>query len=281
MWLARIAIVAVLTGLSGRAQVRPVNNVAPASGSYLGIWVWEIDAQRAKELRLPNWARIEVTLVSGGSPADLAGMRAGDVISEYHGQKVESIEQFSRLVRETPGGKPVKIQIVRNGTPQTLTAKIEAIAAADRPGPITAPRSALPQAERQDVPRSLMTWRSPVLGVDAEPLFGQLAAFFGVSEGVLIRSVAQSSPAEKAGIKAGDVITRINKQTVATPAEITARLRAVNTPAVTVSIVRSTARNSASPSSSVAVIACTRASSSTSARGTPAPPRRGQHLLLF
>ncbi len=239
MWLAGIAIVAIMAGLPGQAQVRAVNNVAaPASGSYLGIWVWEIDAARAKELRLPQLGGIEVTLVSGGSPADLAGMKAGDVITEYHGQKVESIEQFSRLVRETPGGKPVKIQIVRNGTAQTLTAKIETISAADRPGPITAPRSALPQAERQDVPRSLMTWRSPVLGVDAEPLFGQLAVFFGVSEGVLVRSVAAASPAEKAGMKAGDVITRINKQPVTTPAEITARLRAVTTPAVTVTVMR-------------------------------------------
>ena len=239
MWLARIAFVAVMAGLPGQAQVRPANNVAtPASGSYLGIWVWEVDAARAKELRLPQPGGIEVTLVSSGSPADLAGMKAGDVISEYHGQKVESIEQFSRLVRETPGGKPVKIQILRNGTAQTLTAKIETISAADRPGPITAPRSALPQTERQDVPRSLMTWRSPVLGIDAEPLFGQLAAFFGVTEGVLVRSVAAGSPAEKAGMKAGDVVTRINKQAVTTPSEITARLRAVTTPAVSVSVMR-------------------------------------------
>jgi serine protease Do len=241
MWLAKIAVVTIMAGLimpGAEAQVRAVNNVAPASGSYLGIWVWEIDAARAKELRLPQPGTFEVTLVSPGSPADLAGIKPGDVVTEYQGQKVESSEQFSRLVRETPGGKPVKIEIVRNGATQVLTAKIETIAAADRPGPITAPRSALPQAERQDVPRSLMTWRSPVLGVDAEPLFGQLAAYFGVSSGVLVRSVAAGSPAEKAGMKAGDVITRINKLTVTSPAEITARLRAAASPVVSVTALR-------------------------------------------
>ena len=83
-----------------------------------------------------------------------------------------------------------------------------------------------------------MTWRSPVLGVDAEPLFGQLAGYFGVFEAVLVRAVAGGSPAERAGMKAGDVITRVGKQTVTTPAEITARLRAVTTPVVQVVILR-------------------------------------------
>jgi serine protease Do len=92
--------------------------------------------------------------------------------------------------------------------------------------------------QRQDVPSSLMTWRSPVLGVDAEPLFGQLAAYFGVAEAVLVRAVASGSAAEKAGLKAGDVITRVGRQPVTTPAEITARLRAVTTPTVQVVILR-------------------------------------------
>jgi serine protease Do len=168
----------------------------------------------------------------------LAGVKAGDVVAEYNGQKVEGIEQFSRLVRETPAGRPVKLRIVRNGTSQVLTAKIEAIAAAERPGPISGGRAALPPVGGQDVPRSLMTWRSPMLGVDAEPLFGPLAAYFGVTEAVLVRAVAAGSPAERAGLKAGDAITRVGKQPVTTPADITARLRAVTTPTVQVVVMR-------------------------------------------
>ncbi len=217
-----------LTMPSGWAQVRSVNNLeAPAaSGSYLGIWVWEVDAIRAKELRLPAPGGIEVTLVRQGSPADIAGLKAGDVVAEYNGLKVENIEQFSRLVRETPAGRPVKLRIFRNGTPQVLTAKIDTISAADRPGPIPAGR--MPQAGLQDVPRSLMTWRNPLLGIDAEPLFGQLAEYFGVAEGVLVRAVASGSPADNAGMRAGDVITRVGKQGVTMPAEITTRLRTLS-----------------------------------------------------
>jgi serine protease Do len=222
------------------AQVRPIVNVVPvaaSSGSYLGIWIWEVDAARARELRLPEPGGIEVTLVRQGSPADVAGIKAGDVVAEYNAQKVESIEQFSRLVRETPPGRPVKVRIFRNGTSQLLTAKIEAISAADRPPAITGTRPSQPQ-EWQDVPRSLMTWRSPVLGMDAEPLFAQFAAFFGVPEGVLVRAVVNGSLAERAGLKAGDVITRVGKFPVTTPPEITARLRAVATPTVQFVIMR-------------------------------------------
>jgi S1-C subfamily serine protease len=77
-----------------------------------------------------------------------------------------------------------------------------------------------------------------MLGVDAEPLFGQLATYFGVREGVLVRSVIQGSPAERAGIKAGDVITQINRHPVTTPAEITAQLRAMATGSVKVTLYR-------------------------------------------
>lgn len=206
---------------------------AQASGSYLGIWIWEVDAARAKELRLAQAGGVEVTLVRPGSPADAAGVKTGDVVAEYDGQKVQGIEQFSRLVRETPSGRQVRLRVMRNGSAQLLTARI----AAQTERSVEPGRIVLTQ-ERQDVPSSLMTWRSPVLGVDAEPLFGQLAVYFGVGEAVLVRAVNSGSPAERAGMKAGDVITRVGKQAVTTPAEITARLRSVTTPSVQVVVMR-------------------------------------------
>jgi serine protease Do len=78
-----------------------------------------------------------------------------------------------------------------------------------------------------DFPRSFMTWRSLVLGIEAEALDGQLAEYFGVKEGVLVRSVTKGSAADKAGIKAGDVITRVDDSKVATPADISGRIRSV------------------------------------------------------
>jgi serine protease Do len=78
-----------------------------------------------------------------------------------------------------------------------------------------------------DLPRSFMSWRSSALGVEVESLEGQLAQYFGVKEGVLVRSVLKGSSAEKAGIKAGDVIVRVEDSKVASPAELSSRIRAL------------------------------------------------------
>src|SRR6185369_11111273 len=91
-----------------------------APGSYLGIGIQEITAQRAKALKLGEEAGVEVTRVAPDSPADKAGLRVGDVVLQYNGMKVEGLEQLSRLVRETPVGREVKLDIFRNGAPLTL-----------------------------------------------------------------------------------------------------------------------------------------------------------------
>src|SRR5258705_1481269 len=89
----------------------------------------------------------------------------------------------------------------------------------------------------QDVPRTLQGLRSPMLGVEGESIDGQLAQFFGVNEGVLVRTVMKGSPAEKAGVKAGDVILRVDEGKVTTPAEISAHLRAAHGKPVPVAVM--------------------------------------------
>ena len=203
-----------------------------AQNSYLGIWIWQIDSARAQELKLPEMAGIEVTRVGAGSPAEAAGLKTGDVIMQYNGQRVSGIEQFAQLVRDTPAGRQVKLEVYRGGAPQTMTARI----GASTPATFVGGLAGGPQLP--DVPQNLTAWQSPVLGVEAEALQGQLAGYFGVTEGVLVRSVSAGSAAERAGIKAGDVITRVGSAPVATPAEVTTRLRALSGNSVTVGVVR-------------------------------------------
>src|ERR1019366_9919668 len=84
-------------------------------GSFLGVGIQEIDSNRAKELKLPDEAGVEVTRIAPDSPAEKAGIKTGDVITQYNGQRVDGMDQFCRLVRETPPGHEVKIGIIRNG----------------------------------------------------------------------------------------------------------------------------------------------------------------------
>jgi serine protease Do len=70
-----------------------------------------------------------------------------------------------------------------------------------------------------------MSWRSGTLGIESETLNPQLAEYFGVKEGVLVRSVTRDSSADKAGFKAGDVIVKVDGQKVTTPKEISSVLQ--------------------------------------------------------
>jgi serine protease Do len=216
----------------------PAARLFSLRGGYLGIGIQEISSERAKALKLREEAGVEITSVMRESPAEKAGLKSGDVVISYNGQKVEGMEQFSRMVRETPAGREVKVDIVRNGTPQTVTVKIDSR---------TLPRIFtgdgvhfnMPNIPMPDIPRVFPGLHSPMLGIEAESLEGQLAQYFGVRDGgVLVRSVLKDSAAEKAGLKAGDVILRLDDIKVTSAADISARLRAAPGKAVQLTVMR-------------------------------------------
>jgi serine protease Do len=215
--------------------------VQVGGASYLGIGVADITAERAKALNLKEERGAEVTNVAQDSPASKAGIKEGDVVLEYDGATVQGIEQLTRLVRETPVGRQVKISVWRNGAAQTLTATIEA-----RKGTVIRSDGldiTVPFVPKKliEIPRFQMTWQNPVLGIEGESLTSQeqLADFFGVKDGVLVKLVRKDSAAEKAGIKAGDVIIKLDDSTVTTPQEITRALRALGSKKTfTVTVVR-------------------------------------------
>ncbi|HYL76605.1 MAG TPA: PDZ domain-containing protein [Bryobacteraceae bacterium] len=200
-----------------------------AGGTYLGVSLAEVDANRGRELKLRETHGVEITRVESDSPAEKAGLKTGDVILEYNGQRVEGMEQFGRLVRETPPGREVKLQISRGGSTQTIAAttatrKVRTLNAGNMSEFFN--KWDMPDIHLPDMSQVFTTVRSPVLGVEAENLSPQLATFFGVKDGVLVRSVTKDTAAEKAGIKAGDVITKVDGTTVTTPNELASALRA-------------------------------------------------------
>jgi serine protease Do len=221
-------------GIQGAQAAREFNSVPFVGGTYLGVNLAEIDANRAKELKLKEDYGAEVTRVEENSPAEKAGLKPGDVVLEYNGQRVEGMEQFGRMVRETPPGREVKLAISRNGATQTLTALLGT--RKFRFSGNFPPGFEVPEFHMPDIPQIFTTLRSPMLGVEAESLGPQLAVYFGVKEGVLVRSVLDNTPAQKAGIKAGDVITKVDGMAVTTPSELSSAVRAANGSAKTYNI---------------------------------------------
>jgi serine protease Do len=229
--------------------------IRKVGSSYLGIGVAEIDSPRAKALSLKEVHGVEVKSVDRDSPAAKAGLKEGDVVLEYNSQRIEGSEQFVRLVRETPVDRQVKLLVWRNGAAETLTAtighRLEHFSLHTPDGddgdftveippmppmpemPLVAEMPEMPEMPETpmlpEMPRSFGSSRSGMLGIECEALGSQLAAFFGVKEGVLVRSVAKDSAAEKAGMRAGDVIVKVDGEKVTAVHEITNLVRAART----------------------------------------------------
>lgn len=209
------------------------------SRSYLGIGVLDVSDERAKALGLKEPQGVEVTVVREDSPAAKAGIQRGDVILEFNGEHVEGGEQFVRLVQETPVGRKVNLKVWRNRTAQTLTTAI----GSNPGGFMISPDETLMQGFPPmrviipDMPHDTMSWRNTAIGIETESLNSQLADFFGVKDGVLVRMVVKGSAADKAGLKAGDVITKVGGQTISSPANLGAYIRKAGS-LVTLTVVR-------------------------------------------
>jgi len=179
------------------------------SSTRLGVALEEVTPEKAQELKLPAEAGAIVTSVEEGSPAVKAGIEKGDVIVEFDGTPVRSAAELRRLVRETPAGRGVAIKVMRNGQAHLLHAKLEASADSH----LSMPNIRIPAMREFQFP---FHSSGATLGISGDDLTTQLAQFFGVKQGkgVLVREVLVGSAAEKAGIKAGDVIVQADGKTV-------------------------------------------------------------------
>jgi len=190
---------------------------------------------------------VEVQEVRPDGPADKAGLKRDDRIVMFDGERVRSVRQFSRLVQETPPGRTVKATIVRGGKQQDVE-----ITPREGRGPTTggafdgdwfggrlpdmdAFRDRFPFAFDFNLPAAPSARR---LGIEVDGLTDQLAEYFGVKEGVLVRSVAGGSPASRAGLKAGDVVTAIDGQPTRTREDLVRAVRDAKEDEVTIAIVR-------------------------------------------
>lgn len=198
---------------------------------WLGLEMTEITAEKAKELNLNPVRGVQVTEILPDGPAAKAGLQTNDVIVQYDGHEVEGTVQFRRLVRETPPGRNVAITALRGGHEEKLTIQVGNRAKnleseLREATPLTLSVPSQSYSFKMDMPEVFMGM-TPTLGIEAEDVTGQLGAYFKVpgDDGVLVRSVSSGTPAAKAGLKAGDVITRVDGLTVTTLAELRARLR--------------------------------------------------------
>ncbi len=193
------------------------------AGSRIGASVREPRSADLAVAKLTKPEGVVVESVEAAGPAQRSGMRAGDILLEYDGERIRSTRQFSRLVLESAAGREVPLVVNRGGTRHTLrvtpeeggTASISLGRLRDR-FERHLPELSLGLGQRTAERRT---------GLRLTALSSQLASYFGATGGALVSSVLADSPASRAAIKAGDVITAIDGRTVGTPADVVARLR--------------------------------------------------------
>jgi serine protease Do len=211
-----------------RARVAQGYVVEKASGGYLGIGGLDISPERAKALNLKEERGVEVSSLAESGPAAKAGIKDGDVVLEFNGQPVQGTAQFQRLVRA------VTATVGENKQTMAMLAPEDGAWNFSMPSVHAMPNIEMPHIQ--------ISSQNPMLGIMGEPLGqeDQLAEFFGVQDGVLVRSVKKGSAADKAGIKAGDVITKVDDSKVVSSGEITRALRGVKSKkSLSVTVMRS------------------------------------------
>jgi serine protease Do len=209
-----------------------------ATPGYLGVEARDVNEDQLGELKLKEARGAEIVSLDHDGPACKAGMRMHDVILQMNGQVVDGEEQLKRLLRDQPVGRTVSFVVSRDGQTQTMTMTMadrrtveqqaweqhySVPAPGDGPsgsvrgnsfmggGSTSSGTTMIPKGHREVLAMNMIL-SSSYTGAQLEVMGPQLAGFFGADSGagLLVRSVDSKSPAEDAGLKAGDVVVRVN-----------------------------------------------------------------------
>lgn len=215
--------------------------------SFLGIYPEEINKENMSRYGLSEVRGVAITRVAEGSPAERAGLKKDDVILRFNGVEVTSVRQLNRLISEVAPDHTVRLTISRGGAEQEVSVTL---------GRRNEGASALPQvygtqgtAELERRLKELgsnpglytMTFgNNRRIGVSTTQLTKQLGDYFGVPEarGTLITNVTENSPAAKAGLRAGDVITEVDGEKIGSVADLIRAVNRKNEGEITLTIIR-------------------------------------------
>ncbi|HWS90657.1 MAG TPA: PDZ domain-containing protein [Pyrinomonadaceae bacterium] len=238
------------------------------SGNFLGVRTEEVTRENMQRYGLSGEPRgVGIREVVKGSPAEKAGLRANDVIVRFDGEPVTSVRKLTRLIQESAPDHAARVTVLRGGSEQVLSATLtrrEPFVSAAGEGLFHFPSVIFDDAWRlgDEAARNSEQWKRSQeqmqrkweemarkhprifggsarrIGVATNALGKQLAEYFGVTHGLLVSSVEAGSPAEKAGIRAGDIVTEADGQKVEDSGDLVRALSAKEEGEVTLTVVR-------------------------------------------
>lgn len=222
LWVSLLVLTSLaLAGSLSEAKTKDLPKAKTAQRAFLGVYLQDIDKDTQEALDLKSRQGVLVEGVVDGSPADKAGLKDQDVILSFEGQKVEDSDQLRELIAEHKPGDEVEVRIIREGDEKTLQLEL------GKSGDMEDFDISIPElGDMQSFSFSVPSFNRPRMGVQISDLTEQLGEFFGVKggKGALITEVMEDSPAEKAGLKAGDVIVRIGDDKIKSTSDVYATL---------------------------------------------------------
>jgi serine protease Do len=185
-----------------RSVMESLIKTGRVSRGFLGIVLQPLNEELAKQFNLGSTNGALIAEVAGKSPAEKAGLKSGDVVTEVAGKKVEDPRELQLLIANLAPGSKADLKIMRDGKDQTFTVEL-----AERPtgGGVAAAEPA--KAEDPDV----------LDGVTVADIDVEARKRFDLPEsvkGVVITEIAADSPSAEVGIKVGDVIHEANREPV-------------------------------------------------------------------
>jgi len=222
---------APLTPLVGAAQhiVLPSSDaLLTHSQAYLGVSTRDVDTERAAQLKLKEARGAEILTIDHDAPAAKAGLHIHDVLLSLNNQPIDGQAQLSRMLRDIPPGRTVTFLLSRDG--QLVTLQVQLADRSTIEADAWSQHIPVPDPDEFPDQSSPLYGNSFIAGLGKNPLYTgleldmlgpQLANYFGVhdGQGLLVRRVDDNSPASVAGLRAGDVITKVNGQTMATTSQ--------------------------------------------------------------
>ncbi len=166
--------------------------------SWLGVYIQPVEDKVARALDLLNRDGALVSDVVKDSPADKAGLKTGDVIIEFDGEKVSDPSHLKNIVSSSAPGKNSKVVIVREGDWRTFNIKLE-------------------ELEQETQTFAINNNSDMSLGIEVRNISDSLADRYEIdpeSNGVLVTDINKKSNAYEAGIRVGDIITRVGTKKV-------------------------------------------------------------------
>jgi serine protease Do len=212
---------AVPTNLA-RWVMESLVNTGRVERGFLGVNIQDLTPQLARQFKLDSAKGALVSGVSPDSPADKAGVKSGDIITDFNGKPVTDSRHLKLQVGSTTPGAAVPMNVLRDGQSQTLTVTVKEL-----PGDKLADSS--PAAGKAD---------DALHGVGVSDLDQATREQLKVPshiKGAVVSSVEEDSVAYDAGLRQGDVILEINRQPVKNAEQATALCEK---PATMVSLVK-------------------------------------------